>query len=463
MEALALIPLILLLAMVALRRPLIEGSVVFFLTTLVLAVYSWQMHAGAVTGSLVKGGFIAFDLALIVTGALLLMSLMKRSGLLTSLTAHIARISPDKRVQTITIAWLFGGFIEGVAGFGTPAAIVAPLLIGLGYAPVRAITIALIANSSAVAFGALGTPIIIGLSGADVAGLIGMMNLIGILIPLIILALITSDRASYLNALPFALYAGAAFLVPAMIASRFGPQYPSLIGAGVGLVLVVIAARYGWFMPRTEDKRSERPEHDVLTSIAPYLILIAVLIAQRFFPVVPIEIASITHNLPLANPGIAFFIASLTIRTPKRIADISTAGKPVVLILLLAASVQIMIASSQNALGLGSMTSAIASLTTALPLEITAPLLGAIGAFFAGSATVSNLLFAPVHLAAGGGALALAGQTLGASYANMLSLQNIVAVQATVGTQGLERSILSTTIIPASIMIIILVVISFLA
>jgi lactate permease len=135
-----------------------------------------------------------------------------------------------------------------------------------------------------------------------------------------------------------------------------------------------------------------------------------------------------------------------------------SAVKPVLLILMIASAVQIMIRSGENLLMVPSMTDAFAHLVSALPLALTAPLLGALGAFFAGSATVSNLLFAPVHLAAGGGLVALASQTLGASYANMLSLQNIVAVQATVGSDGLERRILAITMIPAAILLVLLIV-----
>ena len=267
-------------------------------------------------------------------------------------------------------------------------------------------------------------------------------------------------------ALPFALYAGAAFLIPAMIASRYGPAYPSLVGAGAGLVLVVIAARFGLFMPRdtTRARRKKTPEHTIGASITPYLIIIGVLIAQRLLPAVMIEFAGVSHALPLTNPGIAFFVASalLIARATPRRTDVSNAALPSLLILLLASAVQVMIRSSENALALPSMTEALAHLTSALPLSITAPLLGALGAFFAGSATVSNLLFSPVHIAAGGGSTALAAQTLGASYANMISLQNIVAVQATVGVRGLERSILAVTIVPAVVLVGLLVVVSLL-
>jgi lactate permease len=463
-EAFALIPLMLLLGLVALRRPIIEGAIAFFLATLLLAVYAWQMSVGAVNAALIKGGFIAFDLTLIVTGALLFMSLLTRSGLLTSLTGHLARISPDMRVQTITLAWLFSGFIEGVAGFGTPAAIVAPILIGLGYTPLGAIAIALVGNSAAVAFGALGTPITIGLGGADVAATIGVMNLIALLVPVMLLVLIAREgKGAITPAIPFALYAGAAFLVPAMIASRFGPAYPSLIGAGAGLVLVVIAARFGWFMPRDAErsKRMSVPDHPLLVSIAPYFVLVSVLIVQRFVPAFMIEIFGVSHALPLANPGLAFFIASLVLanRASPHASDVVAAAKPVLLILLIASAVQVMIRSVENLIGAASMTESFANLLSALPLAITAPMLGALGAFFAGSATVSNLLFAPVHIAAGGGLVALASQTLGAAYANMLSLQNIVAVQATVRAEGLERRILAITALPAAILIFLLVVI----
>ena len=462
MDLFALIPLAVLLILILLRMQLIHAVTGFLLTTLALSIV-WRMTTEAIGAAIIKGAFIAVDLALIVTGALLFMSLLKRAGLLESLSRHITRISPHISVQTIAIAWFFGSFIEGVAGFGTPAAIVAPLLVGLGFTALRAITIALVANSAAVAFGALGTPITVGLGGANVAATIGVMNLIAFLVPVFILVLIASEgRASVRDALPFAVISGFAFLIPAMIASRFGPAYPSLVGAGVGLLFVVLIARLGWFMPRAAhpEKRVQAPTHTAFESVAPYLVLVAVLILQRFIPAVPVEILGVSHTLPLTNPGIAFFVASALLmrRAAPHRADVAAAATPVLLILMIATAVQIMIRSAENALGLDSMTGSIASLMSGLPIELTAPLLGALGAFFAGSATVSNLLFAPVHLAAGGGIVALASQTLGAAYANMLSLQNIVAVQATVGVEGLERRILLSTLAPAALLLALLIV-----
>src|SRR5699024_10345251 len=105
---------------------------------------------------------ITFDILWIIFGAILLLNLLKHSGGIGLIRQSFADISPDRRVQVVIIAWLFGSFLEGAAGFGTPAAIVAPLLLALGYPALASVMIGLMVQSTAVTFGALGVPILIG-------------------------------------------------------------------------------------------------------------------------------------------------------------------------------------------------------------------------------------------------------------------------------------------------------------
>jgi lactate permease len=111
-------------------------------------------------GAATLGGMInAVDILMIVFGALLILQLLRESGAIGSIAASMASISRDRRVQVIVIAWLMGSFLEAVAGFGTPAAIGAPLLVGLGFPPLIAVISTLIGDSTAVTFGAVGLPI----------------------------------------------------------------------------------------------------------------------------------------------------------------------------------------------------------------------------------------------------------------------------------------------------------------
>ncbi|TVQ88712.1 MAG: L-lactate permease, partial [Bacteroidetes bacterium] len=160
---LAALPIIVIFVlMVVLRQPATKAMPVAFLFTLLLAVFIWNTHWNWVAAASLNGVVIAFKILLIVFGALTLLFTLRESGAIATINRGFTNISPDKRVQAIIITWLFGSFLEGAAGFGTPAAITAPLLLSLGFPALAAVMVALIANSTAVSFGAVGTPTIIG-------------------------------------------------------------------------------------------------------------------------------------------------------------------------------------------------------------------------------------------------------------------------------------------------------------
>ncbi len=101
----------------------------------------------------------------ILVAAILLLNTLKHSGAITAIRAGFATITPDRRVQLIIISWLFGSFIEGASGFGTPAAITAPLLVALGFPAMTAVMLGMVVQSTPVTFGAVGTPILVGVRG----------------------------------------------------------------------------------------------------------------------------------------------------------------------------------------------------------------------------------------------------------------------------------------------------------
>src|SRR3546814_11139445 len=109
------------------------------------------------------GLFITFDGLYIIFGALLLLTVLQYSGGLSNIRSSFETISTDRRIQIIVIAWLFGSFIEGASGFGTPAAIVAPLLVALGFPGFASVVIGLMIQSMAVPFGGIGIPVLFGL------------------------------------------------------------------------------------------------------------------------------------------------------------------------------------------------------------------------------------------------------------------------------------------------------------
>ena len=248
------------------------------LAVIALAVTVWGVAPIAVAASVLQGVATAIDVLSILVGALLLLAVLERSGALDTMRAGFSRVSPDRRVQAIVIAWGFGTLIEGASGFGTPSLVVAPLLVALGFPAVTAVVLGLVVQSAPVTFGAVGTPITIGVgrglagtaaeaalatSGGSAAFLqevtvlaATVHGIVGLMIPLAMSVLVTTlsgDRRRWrvgLEVWPLALLAGAAVVVPSWLTARMlGPEFPSLVGGAVGLLVLVVAARVGLLQP----------------------------------------------------------------------------------------------------------------------------------------------------------------------------------------------------------------------
>lgn len=451
------------------------------------------MNFSQIVGSSLKGLFVAIDISIIIFGAIFFLEFLKRTKLLNSITAHLEHISPDRRIQVIILVWFLGSFIEGTAGFGTPAAIVAPLLVGMGFPAITAVVLALIGDSTAVAFGAVGTPIRVGLSGLPISGVVHNVALVnaisGLLVPLFLVGvLIFSDRYLdskekknyFFEVVPFALWAGFVLLVPYYLTSFIGQEFPSLFGSLIGLALIIFTTRKGFLVPVNVWRIRER-KHDVnfsFKALSPYVILIGLLVLGKFFlpsfPLVLVE--GISHSFNLFNPGFIFVLTILLVAflfrfswstvSESAIDALSKLLYPFISILFITGFVQMMIYTGQNSSGLASMVDVIAGIFKSQLLVFFAPFIGAFGAFIAGSATVSTILFGPFLYTASldlglSVAALLALQVVGAGVGNMIALTNIVAAEATVKIHGYEHEILLRTIVPCLVYLLVVALIGF--
>ncbi len=162
---LALIPILtVFLFLVILRWPAKRAMPLAFIVTVLVALFVWDVPTNQVAAASTRGVVSALEVLLIVFGAILLLNALKESGAIQTIRQTFTDVSPDRRVQAIIICWLFGSFIEGASGWGTPAAIAAPLLVAIGFPAMGAVIVALIIQSTPVSFGAVGTPILIGVN-----------------------------------------------------------------------------------------------------------------------------------------------------------------------------------------------------------------------------------------------------------------------------------------------------------
>lgn len=234
--------------LVLLRLPATQAMPLSLALTAGVSIAVWEVPARHVLASSIEGVLIAASILWIVFGAILLVKVLTASGAMAAIRGGFMRISPDPRAPVILIAWPFGAFLEGAAGFATPVVIAAPLLVALGFAQMGAVDLALIADSSPSSFGAIGTPVVVGLAqglqeGGNVvpaaAGVIGDASLPNFLrsvavqaitidlfvvtsIPQIMVMLLTRffdpgrNWRGGLRAWRFAVLAGLAYTLPAL-------------------------------------------------------------------------------------------------------------------------------------------------------------------------------------------------------------------------------------------------------
>nr|WP_035930468.1 L-lactate permease [Kocuria salina]KHD96251.1 lactate permease [Kocuria polaris] len=533
LSLLALLPLLLVGVLLAgFRWPAKFAMPVGYLAAVVVALTVWQMSFTGVLAATIEGLIVAITMLYIVFGALLLLATLTVGGAMATIRAGFNNISADRRIQAIIIGWLFGSFIEGVSGFGTTAAVVAPLLLAMGFPAMAAVMIGLIVQSTPVSFGAVGTPILVGVAnglGGDPAvaqrveilgvtmpefiNSIGFYTaaihaIVGILIPLILVTLLTGffgpDRRfrDGLAVWPFAVYASLAMTVPYVLVARFlGPEFPSMFGGLLGMVLVMFTSSRGFLMPKDTFQfgpRADWPTRwmgtiepaeatDVSTHMstvrawAPYALMAGLLVATRVIAplkewltglAIPFENilgTEITTTVqPFYLPGFVLILASAfayllhrmnsrEIAQTLKISAGQLAGTAAAL-LFAVPLVRVLIQSGPalNDSGLSSMPVTLAEGAAAISgssWPVIAPWIGALGAFVAGSNTVSNLTFSQFQFSTGAAIgldrpeLVVAAQAVGGAGGNPIAIHNIVAASATVGLLGREGDLLRKTII----------------
>ncbi len=542
---LALLPIIMVfLLLVVMRLPAKFAMPVAYLTTVLLSLFVWKTSGVQVAAATVHGVLTAINVLFIVFAAVLLLNTLKESQAIVAIRQGFMGISPDRRVQMIIVAWLFGSLIEGSTGWGTPSAVGAPLLLALGFPAMACVMAILIIQSTPVSYGAVGTPLLIGVNSglenkADVAAEISKFGLdlphyilvitekvgfihatVGMLIPLILCCFLTrffGEKRSFaegFKAAPFAIFAGLAFTVPYYLTARFvGPELPSLLGSVIGLLIVVPAAKMGFLTPKetfdfahrdnweedwkgtlahTEIDANEKVKFSVFKAFSPYLMVIGILVATRtikplkewlnshavisFQEIFGTTISNKTQLL--YSPATVLLLVSIVcififgmkgsdIKKSWKDSGITTmAAAPALIFSVPMVQVFINSGTSPDAavqiLAMPKVLAAAAADLFSGAWPLISPWIGALGAFIAGSNTISNMMFShfqwstatQIGLDGMGASKVVALQAIGGAAGNMISVHNVVAACAVVGMVNREGLIIRKTLIAMTYYII---------
>lgn len=448
-------PIVLLfLLMVVFRRPAMVAAPVTFFVTVIVCLFIWGMPFEWLIASFLKSLFVTFEILLIVFGAILLLNVLRLAGAFRTIEVFLCSISRDRRIQAILIGWFFVSFIEGASGFGTPAALAAPLLASVGFPPLAAALASLIGDSTAVTFGAVGVPITIGIAEGivgvfpEVSSIVAAVTiktalihmLIGSLIPLIISISMTFFFGRSLKrgfeVWPYAMLAGFCFTVPYFLVAVFlGPEFPSILGALIGGSFMVFLTKKGFLLPKKNwdfpskwDKSWGNPIREnldgifkvsLVKAVFPYIFIMGLLLVTRldiwgigsYLRFLALEFSnifstSISHSLSiLYSPGFLFIVTALVFSYYFRVKfkqkkeafkeTIRKVKNPAIALVFIIGIVQILIFSANNINDLPSIPVYLAGLMTSVNSAwvFISPFVGVLGSFIAGSSTVSNLLF----------------------------------------------------------------------
>jgi len=496
----AIIPLVVLFGLLAWGRlPGWAPAACAAVSALLTASLGWGMPVERAFSASLEGAATAlFPILWIVVTALWVHSLAVTSGQFEVIRRSLASITSDRRLQALFIAFAFGAFLEGAAGFGTPVAISAAMLVGLGFEARAAAVLCLVANSCPVAFAAAGIPVAVaaGVSGIDAVTLgriIGhQVPLLSLIVPLWLCVLLSGWKRS-LEVLPALLVAGLIMALTQVLISQFsGPWTAGILSgiltlAGLWLFLRIWKPRRTWDFPgRTgagglapsggpNGARGGAPEPAgklsagaTLLAWLPYILMSVLVLLWSLGPLVPLlRLGDITLPWPglsparftfpiVSTPGTAIFLAALisAVALPRMglaralvcLAEtVRSLGGTILTVCLVLATAFVM-----NASGM-SVTLGNACALTGVLFPLFSPLLGWMGVLVTGSDTSSNALFGALQKTTAdrlglNPALMVAANASGGVAGKMVSPQSIAVATASARLEGQEGGLFRATV-----------------
>jgi lactate permease len=453
--------------------------------SIIVAVAAWGMPAVSALSSGLEGAATAlFPILWIVVSALWVHSLSVASGQFSVIRATLASITADRRLQALFIAFAFGAFLEGAAGFGTPVAISAAMLVSLGFEARSAATLCLIANSSPVAFAAAGIPVAVaaGVSGIDVMTLgriIGrQVPLLSLFVPLWLCVVLCGWRRSF-EVLPALIVAGLLMSVSQFLIANFsGPWTAGILSgiitlAGLWLFLRIWKPRSEWDFPGADaagapSSAGKTSALAALRAWAPYVVMSVLVLLWSLGPLKPLlkhgdisfawpGLSGVSFSFPfLSTPGTAIFLAGVissfflpNLGLRKALACL---GQTVMSLTgtILTVCLILVTAFVMNSSGMSStLGRALAGTGVLFPLF--SPLLGWLGVLMTGSDTSSNALFGSLQRTTAerlglSPALMVAANASGGVAGKMISPQSIAVATASTHLEGQEGALFRSTV-----------------
>jgi lactate permease len=283
----AAVPLVLLLGLLALRRvPAYAAALAGLAAALIVAVAIIGMPTPmAGRAALLGVAYGLLPIGWIVLNVMFLYRVTEEKGVFLALRRAITGITSDRRLQLLLIAFCFGAFFEGAAGFGTPVAVTGAMLIGIGFPPLEASALSLIANTAPVAFGALGTPVIAlqgvtGMELSDLSAMIGrQLPIFSMIVPFWLIAAYSGFRGM-VEIWPALFVAGVSFAVPQFLVSNYhGPWLVDIIAAGCSMVCLTFFLRHWKRGSALEPAPSTDTAIPLRIALLPWVILVVIVFA----------------------------------------------------------------------------------------------------------------------------------------------------------------------------------------
>lgn len=483
---LALLPIIwLIVALTALKIPGFKACTIALGIAYVLAVFVWKMPVTDSFMAIVEGIALAlWPIIIVIIAAIFTYNICVATGNMENIKKMLANVTRDKRILILIIAWGFGGFMEGMAGFGTAVAIPASMLVGLGFDPIFSAIVCLISNGTPTAFGSIGIPTttlakITGLGAIELStNTVILIAPVILLTPFVLVFFAGKSRKSFRGVVLITLISGLSFLIPEFLVARYlGPELPVVIGSVCSMAATVLAARLlknktadEQFLIEDTKKETVSPK-EAFVAWSPFLFIFVflILISKLSGPFNQL-LASIktTVNIYqgeggssytfswLAAPGLWIILSALMGGRIQGLhgKEMGVIFKNTILQMKKTIITIIAIMAAAKLMGYSGMIASISVVFvtyTGSFYPFFAPFLGAIGTFVTGSGTSASVLFGQLQ-AETAVALGLnetwitASNTAGSVMAKMISPQNIAVAVAAVHLEGKENQLIKGTI-----------------